>query len=761
MREHIRRLHLICRGHVQGVGLRPFVYRLAHDLELGGWVVNAAGEVRIEIQGSAARLAAFLRGLRRIPPPARIDALIRQTRPLEDFAPFRILPSAANDAAGMAITPDLATCPACREELFDPAARRHRYPFITCSHCGPRWSILERLPFDRDQTAMAAFPLCIQCRAEYEDPADRRFHAQTLACPACGPQLTWRQADGGIAARGEDALQQAIAVLHGGRIVAVKGIGGFHFLTDARDDAAVARLRVRKGRPGKPLAVMFPDLDQARRSCHIDAVEAALLTSTAAPIVLLARREDDPLSPVLAPALDRLGVLLPYSPLHHLLMDALKFPVVATSANRSGAPLCFDNDQALQALEGIADGFLLHDRRIVRPVEDSVMQVFADEPMTLRLGRGRVPEGLPLPRPGAPVLAVGGQWKNSLAVTVADRVVMAGYRGDLDHPEAQAAWTQECEALPALFGLTPQRLVCDRHPDYVPTRLALRRAEREGLELVTVQHHHTHLAAAVLEAGLSGPVLGVVWDGTGLGTDGTIWGGELLACEGGRARRVGALGSFRLPGGDAAVRDPRRAAVGVLDALGESLDEDWAASLGFDAQTRQVLARMLTTGTGCATTTSAGRLFDAVAALLGRTAPVTFEGEAAMALEALARRWAGPVSVYPAVCTGQETALLCLDWRNALRSALAERRVGKPIPAIAASWHLSLAALIAQAVEHLGAETVVLTGGCFQNTLLLGHTAQLLRKRHRDVFWPRRLPVNDGALAAGQAALATAIWEKG
>jgi hydrogenase maturation protein HypF len=439
----------------------------------------------------------------------------------------------------------------------------------------------------------------------------------------------------------------------------------------------------------------------------------------------------------------------------------LDFPVVATSANRSGAPLCFDNGHALTALQGIAAGFLLHDRPIVRPVEDSVAQVFEGGAMMLRLGRGRVPEELPLPRLAIPVLGVGGQWKNGLAVTVADRLVMGGYRGDLDHPEAQTAWAQECMTLPPLFGLMPQRLACDRHPDYVPTRLATAQAKQAGLALIAVQHHHAHLAAAVLEGALSGPVLGVVWDGTGLGTDRTIWGGELLAWEAGRARRVGTLIPFQLPGGDAAMGDPRRTALGVLEALEEPLDGAWASQLGFEAQALRVLGRMLETGAGCVTTTSAGRLFDAVAAVLGRTDPMTYEGEAAMALEALARSWQGPAAPYAVSCVADGAGLIRMDWRMALRAALVDRQAGKSTAAIAACWHLSLAALIAQAVARLDAETVVLTGGCFQNTVLLAHTVRLLRGQGRRVFWPQRLPVNDGGLAAGQAALAAGVWEEG
>lgn len=758
MHVRVHRWRLIGRGHVQGVGLRPYVHRLATGLGLSGWIVNATGEVRIEIQGSAAAVATFVRGLRRIPPPARIDALIRQARPLEEAAPFRILPSEPDGSAGMAIAPDLATCPACRDELLDPAARRYRYPFTTCSQCGPRWSILYRAPFDRDHTAMAAFPLCAACRAEYEDPADRRFHAQTLACPACGPVLAWHRADGAIAAHGEDALEQAVLALRRGQIVAVKGIGGFHLLTDARDDAAVARLREIKARPGKPLAVLFPDLDQVRRSCRVDATEAAVLTSAAAPIVLLARRKDDPLSSLLAPGLDRLGALLPYSPLHHLLMDALGFAVVATSANRKGAPLRFDNAEALRELSGLADGFLLHDRAILRPVEDSVVHVFEHEALRLRLGRGDVPVTLALPRAAEAVLGTGGQWKNTLAFTVRDRMVIGGHQGNLDHPQAQAAWSRECGAFPALFGAAPCSWACDAHPDYVPTQAAIRRARSGEGSVTAVQHHHAHLAAAVLEGRCAAPLLGVVWDGTGLGSDGTIWGGELLAWDDGRVRRVGALFPFTLPGGDLAVRDPRRSALGILAALGAPLDGPWAQRLGYDARSLRILAQMLATGTGCVATTSAGRLFDAVAALLGHHRPVHYEGEAAMRLEALARCHAGTTThPYPSTVTAED-GWLCLDWRSALQQALADHDAGRPAADVAAHWHAALAGLIAEAVAQRSESTVVLTGGCFQNALLLEQTAQLLRAQGRRVFWPRRLPVNDGGLAAGQAAVVAGIW---
>jgi len=745
-------------GTVQGVGFRPFLARLADGLGLSGWVLNDREGVLIEVQGPAAALEAFLEALQtQTPAAAKLSGFQRdECAELSgpDSAVFLIRQSSVEgDQIRLSVPPDLATCPDCLHELADPADRRHGYPFINCTHCGPRYSILESLPYDRERTSMRAFRLCPDCAREYASPSDRRYHAEPVACPVCGPSLQFHDATAQLPEEGGRALERAVALLKTGGILAVKGIGGYHLMVDAGNASAIAELRQRKRRLEKPLAVMFRDERSLLEHCEVGEGSLNLLRSAAAPIVLLRRLPDSTLPPGVAPGNPFLGALLPYSPLHHLLMRSFGGPLVATSGNLSEEPLCHSEPEVFERLKGIADAFLAHNRVIVRPIDDSVLREEGEgSHILLRRARGLAPAPLPLPSwlpPGPSLLCLGGHMKNSVALATAEAIVLSPHLGDLSTARSLEAFRQGIALLTQLLGEEPSLMACDLHPDYASTV----HARRLGRPLLQVQHHAAHLFACLGEQEeLPERSLGFCWDGTGLGTDGGIWGGEFLLHDhkAGSLARVARLRPFRLPGGDQAAREPRRSALALVQAAGLPVDPE--RELDFKAGELAVLGSLAARGGGLAPECSSlGRLFDAVAALLGLRLRSSFEGQAAMELEFIADRARSIPGIEPLPFTLRERAgMLELDWEPALRTLLEARGHREPAE-LALAFHRGLAQGAARLADRLDSPVVALSGGCFQNALLLRECRHSLTTRGRLVLSHRRLPPNDGSLCFGQA----------
>ncbi len=748
-----QRRRVVVTGTVQGVGFRPFVYRLAERYDLTGWVSNAPRGVVIEAEGRPETLDAFVAGLRAEPPPnARVMAVAVEAVPPRGGTVFEVRTTEARGEPAVHLPADLATCERCLQELFDPRDRRYRYPFINCTDCGPRYSIIESLPYDRKRTTMDGFAMCAACREEYANPASRRFHAEPNACPACGPRLALRDAHGAEMATAAAALDECAAMLHAGKIVALKSLGGFQLLVNAGNEDAVQRLRERKGRPDKPLAVLYPSLADAEAACTLEPPERELLIAPKRPIVLLRRRAAAVAASV-APGNPRLGVMLPYTPLHHLLLAQLRRPVVATSGNRTGEPIAIDEAEAVARLRDIADAFLVHDRPIVRPVDDSVVRVAAGRPLVLRRARGYSPSIAGLRRIPVGMLALGGHAKATVALSLEGQVVLSQHLGDLDSPATRALYRQTLDELPRLYGRAPDVLVRDRHPDYHSSRIA---AER-GTAVRAVPHHVAHVAACLAEHDVTEPALGVAWDGSGYGDDGTVWGGEFLRVDDAGYQRVAHLRPFRLPGGEAAVREPRRCALSLLsEVFGQDglARTDLACVASFSASERETLQRLTERGLNAPVTTSAGRLFDAVAALLGLRQRTSFEGQAAAALE-----WAADGSTtdraYPfAVGRAGADAPWVVDWAPVVRALLADLAAGVEVADMAAAFHNGLATAVAAVAERIGEPRVALSGGCFQNARLTEATVAALRRAGFEPYWHSLVPPNDGGLALGQLAWA-------
>jgi hydrogenase maturation protein HypF len=729
-------------GRVQGVGYRPFVYRLAQVYKLTGWVINNGGEVEIHAQGSAEDLHAFGAALLTRAPPAAIPRLLQTRASREDsLAEFRILPSAADGNSQVHVPLDLFTCEDCLSEMHDPEARRYRYPFINCTQCGPRYTLICALPYDRCNTTLERFTLCSDCAAEYADPRDRRFHAEPLACPACGPVLTWTA--GPRAVRGNVAsLAAAIEALIDGAIIGMRGIGGYHLLCDAGNEIAVARLRARKSRPAKPLAVMVPwrggdGLDYARELAELTSLEAAALRGPMRPIVVTTRRERARLAESVAPGIELLGMMLPYSPLHHLLLQEFAAALVATSGNISGEPVLTDAHDVESRLGGVADGFLHHDRPIARPADDPVIRVVANVARPIRLGRGSAPVELALPVfLRKPVLAVGAHLKTTIALGWEDRAVVSPHIGDLSSPRGRDVFAQVIEDLQQLYGVRAQHIVHDAHPDFPSTRWA----RASGLSTQPVWHHSAHASAVAGEYPSEQPLLCFTWDGAGLGPDGTLWGGEALLGNPGAWTRVASFRPFRLPGGERAMREAWRAALALCWECGHS----WTTRRLVDPLLRAAWESRLNTPVS----TSVGRLFDAASALLRVCDRSSYEGEAAMRLEALCSGTQSPVALPLA---RDACGVWRSDWAPLLPALLDVSRTPRVRAAV---FHASLAHTLCEQALAVrctsGVERVAISGGVFQNRVLTEQVHSLLHDAGFEVLMPTRMPVNDAAISFGQ-----------
>ncbi|MHC3469879.1 carbamoyltransferase HypF [Streptomyces sp. 7R007] len=752
----VRRFHV--EGIVQGVGFRPFVYRTASALGLDGWVANVNGHVEGEVAGPSGAVEEFAARLRTDAPGlARVRRIRLSEGPVRPLpAPgFQVRRSTPGAADVREVPPDAAICDACLRELRDPADRRHRYPFVNCTDCGPRATIIEDLPYDRVRTTMRRFPLCARCAAEYADPADRRFHAEPVACPACGPELAWGEL------RGEEALRAAVKTVAEGGIVALKGLGGYQLVCDAGESAAVAALRRRKRRPAKPFAVMVPDLATADRLARIGAAERAALTSPARPVVLLARRRwhgTPPLAREVHPGLDRVGLFLPTTGLHHLLLDELARPLVVTSGNLSDEPIAIDDTEARRALAAVADGFLTHDRPIRSRYDDSVVQFTGRTPITVRRARGLAPAPLPSAA-REPVAGAGAQLKHTFTLAADGRAHLGPHTGDLADVAAHEAFLASYAHLKRLTGIEPAVLAHDLHPGYLSTQWA----QAQPVRRMPVQHHHAHVAACAAEHGVRGPFLGVAYDGLGLGDDGTLWGGEILVADLTGYRRVGRFATAPLPGGDAAVRHPSRTALGYLlgaETLGSPRPYPWLTGHFTDrldpvevAAVRAMIARDV----NCPRASSAGRLFDAVASLLGLCDRIGYEGEAAVLLEAAAGRERAAALAHRVV---RAQGLWVYDPAPTLADLLARRLDGEPVARLAAAFALTLAVVTAELVGRAVADgaptTVCLGGGCFVNRRLLTEVKRRLRAQGLRVLVGGQVPVGDGGISYGQAAVAAA-----
>ncbi|MBW3658501.1 MAG: carbamoyltransferase HypF [Actinobacteria bacterium] len=754
------RRHVRVEGIVQGVGFRPFVFRLASELALAGRVWNDPRGVVLEIEGAGEAVSTFLARLREEAPPlARIDHVEVEAVPVEGATTFEIADSTADATVMVAVSADVATCEDCAREVADPDDRRFRYPFTNCTNCGPRYTIVRDVPYDRPNTTMAGFPLCADCEREYRDPDDRRFHAQPLCCPACGPQLRLVVATGSgttDAVVGDDAIAAAATRLLAGEVLAVKGLGGYHLAVLASSEPAAAALRARKHREDKPFAVMVRDLADATALVELTPSDADLLVDRSRPIVLLPRRPDAPVAPSVAPGNRSLGLLLAYTPLHTMLLEAVGAPLVMTSGNVSDEPIASSDEDALDRLAGIADAFLLHDRPIATRTDDSVVLPVAGRAVPVRRSRGFAPAPVRLPvTAGRPVLAVGAELKSTVCVVRGRNAFVSQHIGDLENYETFRAFVATVDHLGRLFDVRPEVVAHDLHPTYLSTTYA---EELADVELLGVQHHHAHIASCLADNAATGPAIGVAFDGTGFGTDGTIWGGEVLVADLTRFERVAALAPVPMPGGSAAIREPWRMAAAHLQAAFGDAPTDLDVVRRNSRRWQQVLA-VADAGVNSPETSSAGRLFDAVGAILGTRDRITYEGQAAIELEQLAdpsERGSYPLPVSPG-----GDGLLRLRSEELVRAVVADVLAGRRHATVAARFHNGLAVAVAEVCRRIADErdlrTVALSGGVFQNTLLTARLVEALRQRGLTVLTHRQVPPNDGGISFGQAAVAAAV----
>ncbi|MDJ0601741.1 MAG: carbamoyltransferase HypF [Crocosphaera sp.] len=759
--NQLKRLKIIIQGAVQGVGFRPFIYRLATELNVKGWVNNSASGVFIEVEGTEIILETFLSRIPQEKPPiAQINTLETTWLDPVNYTCFEIRHSSSGEKTAI-VLPDLSTCSDCLQEIFDPNNRRYLYPFTNCTNCGPRYSIIEELPYDRSHTAMKTFTMCKWCQKEYDNPLDRRFHAQPNACPICGPRVQLWDKKGEILANQKNAIYFSIDALKKGEILALKGLGGFQLIVDAKNTESVTKLRQRKHRPHKPFALMYASLEAIKNDCEVNDLEEQLLISPQAPIVLLKSQNKHHLIPEIAPNNPYLGVMLPSTPLHHLLLHTLDFPIVATSGNLAGEPICIDEKEALNRLANIADLFLVHNRPILRPVDDSVVRVMGGREIIIRRARGYAPFPISINDSSLTnILAVGGHLKNTVAILKKNQVFISQHIGDLSTVEALKSFNQVMESLNKLYEFEPEIIVCDAHPDYVSSQYA----KAQNLPIITVQHHYAHVLSCLANNNLNPPVLGVAWDGTGYGDDQTIWGGEFLLVKDntpslmkGFYERIAYFRTFKLPGGEKAVKDPRRIAISILsEVLG---DNDWIKLPFLETMTTKelnLLKQMLSRNLNTPSTSSVGRLFDGVAAMIGICQNISFEGQGAMALEYAINEFKTE-QTYPYKIKGS-TYPLIIDWQLIIEHIVEDIIKKISHQEIAAKFHNTLVEIIVNIAQKSHEKNILLTGGCFQNKYLTERAIFRLKQEKFIPFLHHNVPPNDGGIALGQ--IMAAILQK-
>ena len=743
IKEH---LSIKVKGFVQGLGFRPFVYRLAKQYQQFGWVLNTNEGISISIEGCSFQQQKFLTDLQQsLPALAKIDSLVSNKKPLKKFDSFVIKSSLTADKNSTFILPDISPCTECVADIFNPKSRFYRYPFTSCCYCGPRYSIMQQQPYDRIRTAMAGFSVCEGCMAEYGNAENRRFHSQTIACKACGPQLNLLDKQGDSVEKGNQALNQAVEYLKQGEIVAIKGVGGFQLLVDATNYRAVETLRIRKQRAEKPFALLVKNLERAKNLCQISDVEAQALMSYESPIVLLRRLSNRYVVDTVAPGNKLLGIMLPCSPLHHLLANDFDKPLVATSGNRNGEPLCITEEQALVRLKGIADFFLTHDRDIIRPLDDSIVRVINNKPVLIRRARGYTPMPITISQILPEQLAVGGQMKNTLAISQGNQLILSQHMGDLESLSSQNQFQQTITDFQAIYASKPDKVIHDLHPDYHSTMVA----NQQEVKTRAVQHHHAHILSCMAEHDITAPVLGFAWDGAGLGLDNTIWGGECFLLTEQHFQRYAHLRTFPLLGADKAASEPRRSALGLLyemdvNDLFKHKDSDALAS--FSEQQLKLLQQSLTKQLNTPLTSSVGRLFDAVSSLLDLCHINSYEGQAAMLLEQAASTIKTDER-YPYQLLKQQ--VIVIDWQTIIMGILADLpKLSKAL--IAAKFHNTLVDIIVTIAKIAQQQNIVLSGGCFQNAYLAEKSIKQLESAGFTVYTHEKIPMNDGGLALGQ-----------
>jgi hydrogenase maturation protein HypF len=784
-------LHFQIRGTVQGVGFRPWIYRLARQLDLKGFVRNTSQGVCMEIEGPANRVENFVQQVRTNPPAHCVmtQCLITDILP-QSFHQFQILSSQDKNQHEALVLPDIATCPECIKEISDKHDRRYLYPFTNCTHCGPRYSIIESLPYDRINTSMKKFKMCKKCQNEYDDPSDRRFHAQPNACPVCGPKVALWDDQGDVIATNPETLSATVGLIKQGAIVAVKALGGFYLMADALNDEAVALLRQRKIRPHKPLALMMPSLEMTAQYCQMSPLETELLQSSQAPIVLLRKAQSFPsfsnnknmsfprkresketpkVSDQVAPENPYLGCMLPSMPLLHILLRMVNRPLVATSGNLSEEPICIDNAEALDRLKGIADFFLVHDRPIVRHVDDSIAQVVCHGPSLLRRARGFAPLPIDIGMDCDGILATGAHQKNTVALGLRDSVIISQHIGDLDSAISSLTFEKTISSLKSIYDAPITSVVCDSHPDYTSNRYA----HTLGVNVMEVQHHHAHVASCMAERGITKEVLGISWDGTGYGPDGTIWGGEFLITDGPDYRRFAHLNLFPLPGGESAIKEPRRSALGLLFKL---CDGNWQeykdlpCVKAFTSQELLIIQRMIKQKINSPLTSSMGRLFDGIASIIGLCHQASFEGQAAMALEYKISdelilspyHFGSSCPTLTVVRHSRESGnpvnptnkIWAIDWAGIVKGVIEDVRGGKNAAVISTRFHQTLIEIIIEVARQAGQSDIVLTGGCFQNKWLIESAVNRLKQEGFNPHWHKQIPTNDGGISLGQMFVA-------